>query len=277
MDLFSNKVNNISKAYDSNEIDIILEDDHYPISTLNQNSFYVQNTLIFHGESNEKSETIFDFQHSPKTVLNFVFQPDLYHKKVIFKNINFHGFINNGPYIYMLFFTSTTDINNFQIIFDHCTFTDIHGGVLYLKHNGIIQNLSNDLSSHVFFNHCRFIDVDKTILVYHIKDYYNNFKTSNSLLVHYQNSFFESVRNIGTIFSADILFEYCYFRNIYGISEVEAAFLFSSVTGNKITISNSRFEDSIVHWNQPYFIINNNILEYEFIKLKTHINLYIIF
>jgi len=157
MDTFAETINNISNAYESSEINIILEDDYYPIATYNRNIFNVKSSLIFHGDANGKSGTVFDFQHSPKSTINFIFQQDLSFKKIVFKNITFQRYYNSEPFTYMMFFTITTEINNFQVIFEHCTFFDIHGLSLYIRHSGLSSNDSSIPESHMIFNHCKFM------------------------------------------------------------------------------------------------------------------------
>jgi len=157
MRTFTDTINNISNSYDANEINIQLKENYYPICTQNRNFFNVQNTLIFNGNSSENTKTIFDFQRSSKTTLNFILQPDSVHKKIIFKNITFQGYVNEGTYTYMLYLYHTTEQNDFQVIFENCTFTDIHGLILYIRHGGLPQNHSTDISPHVVFNHCNFL------------------------------------------------------------------------------------------------------------------------
>ncbi|ORX47932.1 hypothetical protein BCR36DRAFT_294823 [Piromyces finnis] len=109
-------------SYD--EVKLIFNDNHYAIAKSSSNKFNIKKTLIFYSDNG----TVFDYQYHSSTSFNFNFQSMKNDIRIIFQNITFYNFYDDGNVNNnFMFFDLPFEHNNYQIEFNNCIFKKVHG------------------------------------------------------------------------------------------------------------------------------------------------------
>lgn len=147
LDDLSDKINSLSI---NNEIKIIFKDYYYKFSSRGRYNYNLYNTLIFHSETG----SLFDFQDIGKKKFNFFFHQKINNKKLVFRNITFYNYHDNGINTSLFFIDILIDDENYYIEFDNCTFLEIRSTIFQISHSCLEFITSKP---QISFNNCIFM------------------------------------------------------------------------------------------------------------------------